>query len=94
LNINQSRIAQIEMKRLKDIGDAPKYLAEKVLEWSRLFPRDKRVPESLFIVYEANDWDKYGCGGNRELRNEAANVLKTKYPRTEWAGKTEVEPEQ
>ena len=82
------------MKMLKEIGDAPKYLAEKVLEWSRRFPRDRRVPESLFIVYEANGWDKYGCGGNSELRIEAANVLKTKYPRTEWANKIEVEAEQ
>jgi hypothetical protein len=41
-----------------------------------------------------NNWDKYGCGGNSELRKEAANVLKTKYPRTEWARKVEPEPEQ
>lgn len=94
LTANQSRTAQAELKRLKEIGDAPKYLAEKVLEWSRLFPRDRRVPESLFIVYEANDWDKYGCGGHRELRNKAAKVLKSNYPGTEWAGKTEIDPDQ
>ncbi|MGI9054430.1 MAG: hypothetical protein ACR2F2_01375 [Pyrinomonadaceae bacterium] len=94
LTAAQSRTAQNEMKQLKEIGDAPKYLGEKVLEWSRLLPRDRRVPESLFIVYESNDWDKYGCGGVQELRKEAAKVLKTKYPRTEWAGKIEVEPEQ
>ena len=94
LTAAQSRTAQIEMKKLKEIGDAPKYLGDKVLEWSRLFPRDRRIPESLFIVYESNDWDKYGCGGNSELRKAAANVLKTKYPRTEWARKVEPEPEQ
>lgn len=90
----QSSAAKAEMKKLKEIGDAPKYLGEKVLEWARMRPNDKRVPESLFIVYEANDWDKYGCGGNQELRKEAANVLRTKYPSSEWTRQVQDEPEQ
>ena len=82
------------MKKLKEIGDAPKYLAEKVLEWSRRFPRDRRVPESLFIVYEANGWDKYGCGGNSELRKEAANVLKNQISANGMGKQNRVEAEQ
>ncbi len=90
----QSKTAQAEMKKLKEIGDAPKYLAESVLAWAKAAPRNKRLPESLFIVYEANDWDKYGCGGIKELRDEAANVLRTKYPSSEWARQIVDQPEQ
>ena len=94
LTAAQSGAARAEMKKLKEIGDAPKYLAEKVFEWSRMRPGDKLVPESLFIAYEANDWDKYGCGGNEELRKEAANILRTKYPLSEWTRNLSGEPEQ
>lgn len=94
LTAAQSKSAQAEMKRLKEIGDAPKYLGEKVLEWAKLFPRDRRVPESLFIVYETNDWDKYGCGGVQELRKAAAETLQTKYPNTDFAKQTVEQPEQ
>lgn len=83
----QSSRAKTELKKLKEIGDAPKYLGEKVLQWARLRPKDKRIPESLFIVYEANDWDKHGCGGHRELRSQAANILKTRYPYSDWSQK-------
>lgn len=90
----QKRAAQAEMKRLMEIGDAPKYLGEKVLEWARAFPKDKRVPESLFIIYEANDWDKYGCGGVQEVRTAAGKALKTQYPNSSFAKDVVAEPEQ
>jgi hypothetical protein len=80
----QSEAAQNELKKLKTIGDAPKFLGAKVLEWARLAPLDKRVPESLYIMYEANGWDKYGCGNNEELREEIGNILKKRYPQNEW----------
>lgn len=86
--------AEAESKKLKEIGDAPKYLAESVLAWAKSAPRDRRVPESLFIVYEANDWDKYGCGGHSELRREAANVLRTKYPNSDFTRQLADEPQQ
>jgi len=94
LTAAQSNAAKTEMKKLKEIGDAPQYLAEKVFEWARMRPGDKLVPESIHIVYEANDWDKYGCGGNQELRKEAADVLRTKYPSSEWTRAISDEPEQ
>jgi hypothetical protein len=81
----QSETAQAELKKLKTIGDAPKFFGAKVIEWARLAPADTRVPESLFIVYEANGWDKYGCGNNEELRTEIGNVLKKRYPKSEEA---------
>ena len=87
LTTAQSTAAQAERKRLSDMGDAPKFLGEKVLEWARLAPADKRVAEALFIVWEANGWTKYGCGNNEELRIQIGDVLKRKYPQSEFAQK-------
>ncbi len=92
LTKEQSLAAQAEMKKLRDIGDAPKYLGEKVLAWAKLAPNDKRIPESLYIVYDSNDYDKYGCGGVIELRNAAAKLLKTRYPNSEWTRQIVEEP--
>ena len=83
----QSTAAQTERKKLSELGDAPKFLGEKVLEWSRLAPADKRVPELLFIVWEANGWTKYGCGNDEVLRKEIGDVLKRKYPQSEFTQK-------
>ncbi len=94
LTVAQSNAAQAERKKLKDIGDAPKFLAVKILEWARLAPADKRVPELLFIVWEANGWTKYGCGNNVELREEIGNILIKKYPQSEWTKKVLEEMKQ
>lgn len=94
LTAAQTKAATDEMAKLKEIGDAPKFLGEKVLGWQKLFPNDKRIPESLFIVYETNDWDKYGCGGVQELRKAAGETLRTKYPTSSFAKEVVVEAEQ
>jgi hypothetical protein len=78
---------RLEREKLNKIGDAPQYLAEKVLQWVRLAPDDKRVPESLFRAYEANGWTKYGCGNREDLQKKIANQLKQKYPQSEWTKK-------
>ena len=90
----QADTAQAEMKKLKDIGGAPDYLGNGVLEWAKLRPKDKRIPESLYIIYDANGWDKYGCGGVDEIRKAAAALLRTKYPDSEWTAKLEPETEE
>ena len=87
LTAAQTNDAQAERAKLKVIGDAPKFMGEKVLEWAKLAPTDKRIPESLFIVWEANGWTKYGCGNNEELRAKIGNWLKKKYPESEWTQK-------
>lgn len=91
LNPALSAAAQAERKKLKQIDDAPKFLGAKVLEWARLAPADKRVPESLFITWEANGWTKYGCGNNEDLRNDIGAYLKKKYPNSEWTQKVSEE---
>lgn len=94
LTAAQSNAAQAERKKLKVIGDAPKFMGEKILEWARLAPTDKRVPELLYIVWAANGWTKYGCGNNVELRGQIMQTLLKKYPQSEWAKKIlEEEPE-
>lgn len=90
----QSQAAQAERKKLKDLGDAPNYLGKKVLEWAKRAPTDKRIPESLFIVYEANGWKKYSCGNDNELREQIGNVLRKRYPQSEWTQKLDKPEEQ
>ena len=50
-------------------------------------PADRRVPEALYIVFEANGWTKYGCGNNTELHDEIAAYLRKHYPNSEWTAK-------
>jgi hypothetical protein len=87
----QVKTAQAERKRLKDIGDAPKFLANRVMAWARRTPADRRVPEAIYIMIEANGWTKYGCGNNEELRDEMAKYLKLRYPNSEWTAKLKQE---
>ncbi len=91
LTAAQSKVAQAERTRLREIGDAPKYLGEKVLTWARAYPADRRVPEALFITIEANGWTKYGCGNNEELRDQLTKVLKSRYPSSEYVRKLDSE---
>lgn len=87
LTAAQTNAAQAERKKLATVGNAPKFMGEKVLEWARLAPTDKRVPESLYILWEANGWTKYGCGSNEELQTQIGELLKKKYPQSEWTQK-------
>lgn len=93
LTAEQSNAAQAERKKLKDLGDAPNFFAKRVLEWQKRAPADKRIPESLFIVWEANGWKKYSCGNNLELQEQIATLLKTRYPNSEWTRKLSEEPQ-
>jgi hypothetical protein len=91
LTAAQSNAAQAERTRLKEIGDAPKFLAGKVLVWAKNFPADRRVPEALYIMIDANGWTKYGCGNNEELREEMAAYMKKHYPSSPWTAKLTAE---
>ena len=84
LTAGQFVAAGKEQEKLKAVGAAPAYFAAKVFEWARLAPLDKRVPEALYIVVQANGWTKFGCGDNEETKNKAAKILKTRYKMSEW----------
>lgn len=87
----QSDLAQLERKKLKEVGDAPKFLGDQVLAWAKRAPTDKRVPESLYIVWQANGWTKYGCGSDSEFRQQIGDFLRRKYPNNEWTKKMSAE---
>ncbi len=82
-----AKLALAEREKLKAIGDAPKYLGRQVLAWAARAPNDRRVPEALYRMYTANNWSKYGCGNDMDIRNEIATLLKRRYPRDEWTAK-------
>jgi hypothetical protein len=87
LTAAQEQVLKTEKAKLKAVGDAPKFLANKVMRWARRSPLDRRIPESLYIVYHANGWTKYGCGSNEELHDEIGAYLKRHYPQSEWTRK-------
>ncbi|MBK8811248.1 MAG: hypothetical protein IPN69_11035 [Acidobacteria bacterium] len=90
----QIAAAKLERSRLSRIGDAPKYFAEQTLEWARLAPADKRVPEALYIAWASNGWTKYGCGNGPETQEEIAAVMRKRYPNSDWTKKLDENQEQ
>jgi hypothetical protein len=87
LTESQTATARAEGAKLKEIGDAPKYLGGYALAWAKRSPADSRVPEALFITYEANGWTKYGCGNNEELQKTISAYLRRRFPQNEWTRK-------
>lgn len=88
------RTASAEFAKIKQADDAPKFLGRRVLEWAKRTPADKRVPEALYITARANEWSKYGCGNDEELKKELLNLLLRKYPNSEWAAKARANQEE
>jgi hypothetical protein len=86
LTKEQSGAAQSDLKRLSVIGSAPGFLAEKAIEWLKLAPKDKRLPEVLYRAHEANESYQYGCASGAEQEKLAA-LLRTNFPDSEWTRK-------
>jgi len=93
LSAVQKATAAAERKRIIAFGNAPKYLADRVFDWAKRSPADRRVPEALFIVHQANGWTKYGCGNDEDLQTRIAALLKKNYPQSEWTAKLSEEKE-
>jgi hypothetical protein len=84
----QSDLAKIEHDKLKKTVDATSYLSKRVFDWSRLSPTDKRLPESLYLIYKINQWSKFGCGEySQESREKAMSLLKKRFPKNSWTQK-------
>ncbi|QQS42109.1 MAG: hypothetical protein IPM63_03965 [Acidobacteriota bacterium] len=81
----ESQSALDDMKKLKEVGNAPKFFGERVLEWAAGSPSDPRIPEALYITWSANGWDKYGCQGDPVDREKLKALLLSKYAATPWA---------
>ncbi|MEZ5425499.1 MAG: hypothetical protein R2747_04475 [Pyrinomonadaceae bacterium] len=91
LSKDQLTAAKNERGKLSELGDAPTFLGERALAWAKKSPRDKRVPEGLYIAFEANGWTKYGCGNNSDLRNLIGKYLLKNYPGNEWTRKVQLD---
>jgi hypothetical protein len=77
--------ARLQKSALKKINDGLSYLSSRVLKWAQTGVPDKRLPESLYIIFQANQWVKYSCGNtSEETRKSAGDILKTRYPRSKW----------
>ncbi len=88
LSKTQIDLAKIEHEKLKKTADAASYLTKRVFDWARLSPTDKRLPESLYLIYKINQWTKYGCGDySQESRIKAINLLKKRFPKNAWTQK-------
>lgn len=80
--------ARIQKAALRKTGDGLTYLSGRVMKWAQAGVPDKRLPEALYIIFQANQWVKYGCGGtSEETRKKAADILRTRYPRSKWTAK-------
>ncbi len=91
LSAAQKASAKAERRKLIDLGDAPQLLAQRVIEWQKRAPLDKRVPEALYIVHNANGWTKYGCGNSEETQVAVAAILRKNYPNSEWLRKLDAD---
>ncbi len=89
----QLAAAKTERRQLQQVGDAPKFFYQKTLEWARVAPADKRVPEALYIAWASNGWTKYGCGNGPEIQEEIAGFMRARYPNSEWTKKLDETPE-
>ena len=79
--------AAAERDKLEAIGDAKRYLGKLVLQWAKSSPEDSRIPEALYIAFNANGSYKYGCGGwehDDEVQRETSRLLREKYPNSPW----------
>ncbi len=94
LPLSITSAAKRERAALVAIGDAKSYLGKRALEWSRRVPNDPRVPEALFIGFNANLSYKYGCGSweqDEETRTAIVKLLRERYPQSPWTQKLPAE---
>ena len=97
LSAPQIETARRERAALIALGDGPSYLGKRVIEWAKASPKDKRIPEALFIAAEANKPYKYGCKaweGDEEIVKEAGAMLLDRYSQSSWAAKLIAEARQ
>ena len=90
LTAGQLGTARAERAKLIELGDGKSYLGKKAIEWANASPADARVPEALFIAAKANESYKYGCNGwesDKETKQQAETILRTRYPQSPWTAK-------
>lgn len=88
LTKEQSDAARSEIRKMAEIGSGPPFLAEKAIEWLKLAPKDKRLPEILYQAYLANMPYRDNCY-DWSAREKLAELLRTHFPASEWTQKLE-----
>lgn len=83
----QSARAKAEQAKLLQLGTAPNYFSQQVVEWGKLHPEDERVAEALHLVVRAT---RFGCKDDDTLKHSKAafQLLHKQYPKSDWAKKT------
>jgi hypothetical protein len=66
---------------------APDYLCSQTVKWAAGHREDPRVPEALHLCVRATRYGKAGPETSNWSRR-AFQLLHTRYPKSEWAGKT------
>lgn len=80
--------AKRERTDLKKTNDAVSYLTNRVIAWAGTANTDKRLPEALYVIFQSNQWVKYGCGQVQDgMREKTLNMLRTRFPRSQWTQK-------
>lgn len=90
LSPEQLETARREHAALIAIGNAKSFLGKHAIEWAKQSRNDIRIPEALYIAFEANTEYKYGCEsweGDEVIRKEAESLLRNRYPDSSWTAK-------
>lgn len=90
LSAQQVAAAAAERKQLDELGVGKNYLGKLVLKWAKESPNDARLPEALFIAYQANENYRYACGEgeqNEEIKREAEAILRQRYAASGWTAR-------
>jgi len=87
LSAAEQATAKREWSTLGQLGAAPNYIAQQVIQWANRTPNDERLPEALHLAVKST---RYGCTDKDSGRwsKAAFDVLHRKYPNTRWAKMT------
>jgi hypothetical protein len=90
LTAREIESAAAERAKLEAIANGKRYLGQRVLDWAKASPGDSRIPEALYIAFNANGSYKYGCGGwehDDEVQQETSRLLREKYSNSPWTAR-------
>ncbi len=77
-----------EIRALANMPSAPRLLSQSAIRWGKASKGDDGAPEALALAVKAT---RYGCnwhGGHGAYSKPAQQLLKAKFPDTDWAKQT------
>ena len=89
LSPQQIQTSAAENEKIRELGDAPAYFAERTFELVRSGNTDERLAEMLYYAFVSNTWSRYGCGGDNEKMKMARELLNRTFPSSQWTRKAE-----